>query len=214
MAPSGAGVGWILEGQLKNWTRHLLVSSVTNMQSPSPLRQELQLQRIFFFFLPLSVTWNILANSETRFWITFSLPEHSSSGEHRTCTAGGRVFTVIWLLPAAGSLLERGFGQSGLDLAGVICGVSWNVGWEHKEGSNYKTENADSGLTKKESAKNERAVPQSTGEFECSQIDLALLIREDQLTDPKLLTYCYPGHPAPSPTILHTIWIVWFACAV
>lgn len=116
--------------------------------------------------------------------------------------------------PAAGSLIGRGFGQPGLGLAGVICGVSWNVAWEHKEGSNYKTGKADSGLTKKESGKNKRAVPQSTGEFECSQINLALLVRADQLTDPKLLTCSYPGHPAPSPAILHTTWMVWFACAV
>lgn len=43
------GVGWIFEGQFKSWARHLLVSSVTYMQSPSPLRQELQLHRFFFF---------------------------------------------------------------------------------------------------------------------------------------------------------------------
>lgn len=76
---------------------------------------------------------------------------------------------------------------------------------EHKDRSNYKTEKADSGLTQKESGKDKRAVPQSTGEFECSQINLALLIRADQLTDPKLLTCSYLSHPAPSPTILHTI---------
>lgn len=211
MALSGVSV---LGGYLRHSSRaghsHLLVSSVTNMQSPSPLRQELQMHRFFFFLIaPQCDTehsgkfWNKILNC---FQFAWGLIIWGAQNQHSWW-----LWDSQW--PDSCQQQVLWFGQPGLGLAGAVCGVSWNVSWEHKEGSNYKTEKADSGLTK-ESGKNERAVPQSSGEFEGSQINLALLIRAEQLTDPKLLTCSYQGHPAPPPAILHTTWMVWFACAV
>lgn len=215
MAPSGVSVlGGYFEEQFKSWIQHLLVSSVTNRQSSSPLRQELQLHRFFFFSIAPQCDMEHFGKFWNKILNYFNLPEGSSSGEYRTSTAGGCGIHSDLTPASRRFLLERGSGQPGLGLAGVICGVSWNVGWKHKEGSNYKTEKADSGLRKKESSKKKRAVPQSIGKFECSQINLALLVRAEQITDPKLSTRSYPSHPAPSPTILHTTWLVWFACAV